>query len=185
MVLSCKGVEDMTTKQMTSIALMTAIICILAPLSIPIGAVPISFTNLVLYFSVYIIGTKNSLISYTLYCLLGIIGLPVFSGFEGGLGKVVGPTGGCLIGFFFVIIISGVFIERFKNYRIMHLIGMIIGAIVVYLSATLWFCYVMDTNFIAGLMVCAVPFIIGDLLKIIAALTVARKIRERLDKAGL
>lgn len=175
----------MTTKQMTSIALMTAVICVLAPLSIPIGAVPVSFTNLALYFAIYIIGTKNSFISYTVYYLLGIIGLPVFSGFAGGFAKAAGPTGGCLIGFFFMIIISGIFIKKFKNSRIMQLIGMILGTIVVYILAVLWFVYVMDTTFMAAFLACVAPFIIGDLLKMVIAMIVGSKIRKRLDSAGI
>ncbi len=177
-----KGDTQMTTKQMTSIALMTAVICILAPLSIPIGAVPISFTNLVLYFSIYIIGTKNSFISYTLYYILGIIGLPVFSGFSGGFVKAVGPTGGCLIGFFFMIIISGLFIQKFKSSKIMQVIGMIFGTMVVYILSILWFMYVMNTNFMAALFACVVPFIFGDLLKMIIAIILGSKIRKRLNR---
>ena len=76
----------LTTKQMTLIALMTALTCILGPLSIPLpfSPVPISFTNLVLYFSVFVLGTKFSTISYIVYLLIGLVGLPVFSGFSGG-----------------------------------------------------------------------------------------------------
>lgn len=70
----------LTTKQMTLIALMTALTCILGPLSIPLpfSPVPISFTNLVLYFSVFVLGTKFSTISYIVYLLIGLVGLPVF-----------------------------------------------------------------------------------------------------------
>ena len=91
----------LTTKQMTLIALMTALTCILGPLSIPLpfSPVPISFTNLVLYFSVFVLGTKFSTISYIVYLLIGLVGLPVFSGFSGGPAKVAGPTGGYLVGF--------------------------------------------------------------------------------------
>ena len=80
----------LTTKQMTLIALMTALTCILGPLSIPLpfSPVPISFTNLVLYFSVFVLGTKFSTISYIVYLLIGLVGLPVFSGFSGGPAKV-------------------------------------------------------------------------------------------------
>ena len=79
----------LTTKQMTLIALMTALTCILGPLSIPLpfSPVPISFTNLVLYFSVFVLGTKFSTISYIVYLLIGLVGLPVFSGFSGGPDK--------------------------------------------------------------------------------------------------
>ena len=83
------------TADMTVTALMTAITCILGPFSlpIPISPVPISLTNLVIYFMAYILGAKKALWACALYLLLGAVGLPVFSGFSGGLGKLLGPTG--------------------------------------------------------------------------------------------
>lgn len=76
------------TYEMTVTALMTAVTCILAPLSIPIGPVPISFTNLAIYLSLYLLGWKRGTISYLVYLLIGLVGVPVFSGFTGGIGKL-------------------------------------------------------------------------------------------------
>ena len=73
--------QNSRTRQITLIGLMTAITCILAPLSIPIGPVPISLTNLVIYFSLFILGTKKGTISYLIYLLIGLVGIPVFSSF--------------------------------------------------------------------------------------------------------
>ena len=81
-------------KSMVLMALFAALTCVLAPLSIPIGPVPISFTNLVIYFSLYVLGWQRATITYLVYLLLGLVGLPVFSGFAGGIGKLAGPTGG-------------------------------------------------------------------------------------------
>ena len=80
--------KHMSTAQMTVTALMTAITCIPAPMAlpIPISPVPISLTNLVIFFMAYILGMKLSVASYVLYLLLGTVGLPVFSGFSGGVG---------------------------------------------------------------------------------------------------
>lgn len=171
----------MNIKKLTSVALMTAVICILAPLSIPIGAVPVSFTNLAVYFAVYLIGTKYATYSYLIYYLLGLVGLPVFSGFTGGIGKAIGPTGGCLIGFFFMAIISGIFIEKFKHSRLMQLLGMILGTIIVYIFGTLWFSFVMDKTLIESFMVCVAPFIIGDLVKMVIAMYVGTEIKKRIN----
>lgn len=173
----------MNIKKLTSIALMTAVICILAPLSIPIGAVPISFTNLAVYFAVYLLGTKYATYSYLIYYLIGLVGLPVFSGFTGGIGKAVGPTGGCLIGFFFMAIISGIFIEKFKDSRIMQLLGMVLGTVVVYILGTLWFSFVMDKTLAQSFMICVAPFIIGDLVKMIIAMYAGTEIRKRINLA--
>ena len=130
----------LTTKQMTLIALMTALTCILGPLSIPLpfSPVPISFTNLVLYFSVFVLGTKFSTISYIVYLLIGLVGLPVFSGFSGGPAKVAGPTGGYLVGFVFLTVIAGFFVEHFKGKLSFAVLGMVLGTIVCYLFGTIW-----------------------------------------------
>ena len=78
---------------------MTAVICVLAPFSLPIGPVPISLTNLAIYFVLYMLGVKRGTISYLVYLLIGLVGVPVFSGFTSGPGKLFGPTGGYLIGY--------------------------------------------------------------------------------------
>ena len=119
----------MTTAQMTVTALMTAVLCIFGPLAlpIPVSPVPISLTNLVLYFMVYILGMKGSLMSFGLYLLLGATGLPVFSGFAGGLGKLAGPTGGYLLGFIFMTLAAGFMVERFPDRIFLHGIGMAVG----------------------------------------------------------
>ena len=96
-----------TTYAITVTALMTAVTCILAPLSIPIGPVPISLTNLAIYISLYLLGWKRGTISYLIYLLIGLVGIPVFSGFTGGPAKLAGPTGGYIIGFIAMAIIAG------------------------------------------------------------------------------
>lgn len=82
-----------STYAMVVTALMAAVTCILAPLSVPIGPVPISLTNFAIYLSLYLLDWKKGTLSYLIYLLLGLVGLPVFSGFTGGLAKVAGPTG--------------------------------------------------------------------------------------------
>ena len=132
--------KHMSTAQMTVTALMTAITCILAPMAlpIPISPVPISLTNLVIFFMAYILGMKLSVASYVLYLLLGTVGLPVFSGFSGGVGKLLGPTGGYLIGFIFLAAIAGFFVEKFPAKIYMHVVGMIIGMAICYIFGTAW-----------------------------------------------
>ena len=102
------------TKTMALIGVMAAVTCILGPLSlaIPVSPVPISLTNLAVYFAIYVLGMKRGTISYCIYLLLGLIGLPVFAAFTGGAGKLFGPTGGYLIGFIFMALICGFFIEK-------------------------------------------------------------------------
>ena len=143
------------TSALTQTALMTAIICVLAPLSIPIGPVPISMATFVLFLSIYILGWKLATSSCILYILLGTVGVPVFSGYAGGLGKIMGPTGGYIIGFIPMVIIAGILISKTKN-RGFQFLAMVLGLIVCYAFGTAWFCISMESKLAPALMACVV-----------------------------
>lgn len=167
------------------IAFMAAVTCILGPLSIPIGPVPISFTNLAVYLAVIILGWKWGTVSYVVYLLIGLVGVPVFSSFTGGAGKLFGPTGGYLIGFILMAMISGWFVERFERKRVMYVTGMILGTIVCYVLGTGWLAYQAGMSFQAALSAGVIPFIPGDLAKIAIAVMVGPVIKKALVHASL
>ena len=113
--------KDLNAKTIALIGLMAAVTCIMGPLSIPLpfSPVPISLTNLAIYLTIYVLGMKKGTLSYIIYLLLGFAGLPVFSGFTSGSAKMLGPTGGYLIGFIFLAIICGIFIEKWPTKRLL------------------------------------------------------------------
>ena len=150
-----------STYAMVVTALMAAVTCILAPLSVPIGPVPISLTN------------------FAIYLLLGLVGLPVFSGFTGGLAKLAGPTGGYIIGFIPMAIIAGIVIDKFTN-RGIQILGMIVGTAICYAFGTAWFCFQSGYTVGAALAVCVIPFIPADLCKMIIAMIIGPMVRKRL-----
>lgn len=157
------------TYAMTMTALMTAVTCILAPLSIPIGPVPISLTNFAIYLSLYLLDWKKGTISYFIYLLLGFAGLPVFSGF----------TGGYIVGFIPMAIIAGFVIDHCKK-RWVQLVGMIVGTMICYALGTVWFCFQANYTVSAALAVCVIPFIPADLIKMVLAMSIGPEIRKRL-----
>ena len=169
-------------RRLVLIAMMTAITCILAPLSIPIpvSPVPLSLTNLVLLISVYILGWKDASISFIIYLLLGLAGLPVFSGFSGGLGKIAGPTGGYLAGFIFMTVIAGLAVDIFSGKRLPAVIGMALGTAVAYAFGTAWLAIQMDLTFISALSIGVLPYLAGDTLKIILAVIAGPMLKKRL-----
>ena len=167
------------TYAMAVTALMTAVTCILAPLSIPIGPVPISLTNFAIYLSLYLLDWKKGTVSYILYLLLGLVGLPVFSGFTGGIGKLAGPTGGYIIGFIPMAIIAGIVIDKFSQ-RWIQILGMIVGTAICYAFGTVWFCFQSGYTVAAALAVCVIPFIPADLIKIVIVTIIGPMIRKRL-----
>lgn len=175
-------------KDMVLMALFAAITCVLAPLAIPIGPVPISLTNFVIYVSVYVLGWHRATITYVVYLMIGLAGLPVFSGYEGGIGKMAGPTGGYLIGFIFTAVIAGLFVnlqeEKVLMNRVWGMLGMILGTIVAYGFGTAWFCYSTGTGLSAALALCVFPFIPGDLVKMAVAVVIAPAVAGQIRKMG-
>ncbi len=165
------------------IGVMSALFCVLAPLSIPIGPVPISLLSLVLYFSLYLLGGKKATLSYLVYLGLGMVGIPVFSGFRGGLGHLFGPTGGYLIGFLPMGLLAGPALNRPS--RVLHLAGLLGGTAVAYAFGTLWYCLISGSALLPAASVCVFPFIPCDLLKIAAAVLAGPVLRRRLQQAGV
>ena len=180
------GKKKMNSKAqtLTFIALSTAITCIIGPLSIviPISPVPISLTILAIYISVYAIGLKRGMVSLLLYFLIGFIGLPVFSNFKGGFQVLIGPTGGYIIGFIFVVLCTGIFIERFEKKVYMHVIGMVIGTLLCYIIGTAWLAYQGNMTFLEALFAGVIPFMWADAIKIIIAAIVGPKLRRALKR---
>jgi biotin transport system substrate-specific component len=180
-----ENTQKISTRQLTLIAVMTAVTCILGPLSLPIGIVPISLTNLAIYFAIYALGGKRGTLSYIVYLFIGLVGLPVFSGFSGGFAKLIGPTGGYLIGFAFMAFISGIFIDKFSSKIYMCFLGMVLGTIVTYILGTAWLAYETKMTFNAALYAGVIPFIPGDLAKMVIASLIGPQIRKRLIAAGI
>ena len=173
---------------MTTSALMTAIICILGPLSLPIGPVPVSLTNLAIYLTMYILDWKAGTIAYCLYMLIGLIGLPVFSGFAGGPGKLFGPTGGYIIGFLPMAIVIGLGLKGTLKLAKKSVILSVIASIILmeaatwipYLLGTAWLAYSMKMTFIQALSAGVIPFIIEDLIKMVIVAIVGPTLRKTL-----
>lgn len=170
--------QKIRTKQMVLIALMTAVTCVLGPLSIPLpfSPVPISLTNFAIFLAIFVLGMKSGTISFIIYLLLGAIGVPVFSSFRGGLQVLAGPTGGYLIGFIFLALIMGFALDHFDRKLVPTIIGMIIGMAVCYAFGTVWLAKLLSLSFKEGLMMGVIPYLAGDAAKIIIAAIVGLKL---------
>lgn len=177
--------------QIAVIGLMTAVTCVLAPFSVPVGPVPISLTSFAIYLSLYVLGMKEGTLSYLIYLLMGLIGLPVFSGFTSGPQKLLGPTGGYLIGFIPMVILSGLVIDHANETKgkvrsqVICFAGMIFGTIICYILGTAWLAYQANMDWKAALFAGVIPFIPGDLAKMAIAALAGPKIRRQLIQAGL
>ena len=182
-----KKTSTFTTKEMAITAAMTAVLCILGPwaLTIPVSPVPITLCSMGIYFVLYVLGLKLGTVSVLLYVLLGAAGVPVFTNFSGGIGKLLGPTGGYIIGYLFLALISGFFLSRFPEKLSLHVLGFVLGTLVLYLFGTLWLKFQMSLTFPAALMAGVIPYIPGDAAKLLLALLIALPLKKQIKKARL
>jgi biotin transport system substrate-specific component len=173
---------NMKTKTLVYIAVSAAILCVFSPWSIPIGLVPLSLATFAVYLIGAVSGHKKGSISILIFLLIGAVGVPVFSNFQGGLPKLIGPTGGYLIGYLPCGFISGLLVDKLNGRKWAYPLGMLLGTIILYLMGTAWFVYVTDYTFVAALAVCVLPFLIGDAIKILVASLTAIAVRPVIKK---
>ena len=173
------------TVRMAEIALMSAVLCVISPFTIPVPAspVPLSLALFAVYLAAVLLGAKKGALSVLVYLLLGMVGLPVFSGFSGGIGVLLGPTGGYIIGYVLCALVIGLLAER----GVHTVFAMTAGTLVCYCFGTIWFLIIMKGTYtlIQALLICVVPYLIFDMIKILAAAAVAvpvRKIVRRIEQ---
>jgi len=173
-------------KNITKIGFMAAVMCVLGPVVIvlPFSPVPFSLATFGLYLCVYILGMKWATVSCLIYLLIGLVGVPVFSAFSGGPGKLLGPTGGYLIGYLFITLITGFFLGHWKS-RALHGIGLVLGTMGCYGFGTVWLAYQSSMTWKDAFLVGVVPFILFDVIKIGIAMLLGEIISKRLKIAGL
>ena len=193
--------SDMRNSKLTDmilIGLFAALIAVCAQIQIP-AAVPFTLQTFAIFLAVGLLGGKRGTVSVVIYILLGMVGLPVFAGFKGGIAALLGTTGGYIIGFIFSALlmwalekpVSSLFgketgADSKKNiFRKMAgpAISMILGLIVCYIFGTAWFVIVYtNTKAPIGILTalgwCVFPFIIPDLIKIALALVLTLRLRK-------
>jgi biotin transport system substrate-specific component len=168
-------------KRMVYAALMAALTAAGAYIAIPIGPVPIVLQNLFIMLAGLLLGGRWGLISVGVYLLAGAVGLPVFAGGTGGAGKFVGPTGGYLLGFAAAAFLVGVISERGNGRVSMDVLAMVAGTLVIYVFGVSWLKVVTGMSGSKAVAVGMLPFLIGDVLKIAAAIPIARALRPMID----
>lgn len=185
--MSLQNTNHSKIQQMALIGLMTAMICILAPFSVllPFSPIPISLGTLTVYISSTILGMKRGFVSVAMYLLLGFAGMPVFTGFSGGIGRLLGPTGGYLIGYLFIALFTGYFADKWNNHIFFNFLGALSGTIICYVFGSLWLSYQANLSPASALGTGVLPFIPADIVKLIAATTIGYQVRNRLKKAAL
>ena len=178
-------------RSMVFVALMAAFLCIFSPISIPLYPVPITLQTFAVFVASALLGWKKGVIAVFIYLLVGLIGLPVFSGWTGGFSSFATPSSGYIIGFLFTALLTGFLIDRFSRRIWIYPLAMIAGLLVCYLFGTVWFLVYMNVwmatpyTLWQALLVCVIPFLVGDVLKIIAATVLCYPLRKQLVRSGV
>lgn len=162
------------TKYMTRAALFAALTAICAWISIPVADIGFTMQTFGVFLTLGVLGGKWGTVSILIYLLLGAVGMPVFSGFRGGMGMLLGVTGGYLWGFLF----SG--LTYWLLVRFGKLPAMIVAMAVCYLCGSLWFHIYAGGGIGLILLRCVVPFLIPDGLKILLAHSLSRRLRRHI-----
>lgn len=161
---------------MVQASLLASLTAVCAWISIPLPPMAFTLQTFAVLLTLGILGGKWGTVSILIYLLLGAAGLPVFSGFQTGAAALPGPTGGFLWGF----LLAGLVYRLLE--RLGKPIAMIAAQLTVYLCGSLWFClHAGDAGFITGLMICVVPYLIPDGIKLVLALTLSERIGKRLS----
>ena len=175
----------MTTKRMTRIALCAALLAPCAWLSVPTQP-PFTMQTFGVFLTLLLLGAKDGTIAIGLYILLGALGVPVFSGFNGGMGALMGPTGGYIVGFLLICLIFGLLCGKGAGLWLKAL-ALLLGLAVCYAFGTLWFVKVYGDmkgpiSTLSALSMCVFPFIVPDLAKLALALWAGTRLEKYSNK---
>ena len=172
------GATDSRSRSVAFTALSIAIITVSAWITVPIGPVP--FTLQMFAVAILVLAPKQSIGAIAGYLALGAIGVPVFSGMRGGIGVLMGPTGGFLWGYLIGVSLAVAVLALFRRRGIDNFaVGMLCGIV---FTAVAYACGWFQYMFVAGVgpfesfLVCVAPFVIVDVIKIAAATAVARAV---------
>lgn len=178
------------TRSLVLCALSLALTAVLAAIIVPFGPIPFTLQSLMIMLMLLILTPKEAVATIGGYLLLGALGLPVFSGFTGGLGVLLGPTGGFLMGFLVGVVLAsllrGGISRRIKGPRgffLLDIASLMILVLAYYALGLFWFWQISGTTITTAFTLSVLPFLIPDALKAIAAFTCAKPIRAALGRA--
>jgi len=172
-----------TTRELVFTAVFAALIAVCSWISIP-TAVPFTLQTFAVYCALEFLGGRNGFFAVLVYILLGAVGVPVFSGFSGGLGVILGTTGGYIIGFLANAAVYWLF-EKFPHHEKlwMRLTALILGTVLCYVLGTAWFMYayaqkVEAIDLSTALAWCVTPFLGSNVVKLALAIIVADRLKK-------
>ncbi len=174
-----------TTQYLTLSALLCALLAVLSQIQIPLPPVPVSLSLLAVHLCGALLGSRWGAAAVGCYVFLGAVGVPVYAGFSGGVSVLLGPTGGFLFGYILCAIVVGMLVNRLGFARRALMLSMASGTLLCYCAGAVWFILTTGSTLWGCLAACVLPFIPGDLLKILLAASLSMRLQKPLRSAGL
>ena len=163
-----------TIQELCIIGLTTALICVIAPFSLPMPlGVPMTLQSFIITLMAIVLGAKRGATAALIYILLGAFGLPVFSNFTGGWQCLIGPTGGFILSFPIMAYVIGLGSSLW--------LGILAGTVLNFAFGIAMFCLVTESSFTVGFTTCVLPFIPLTIIKWILAYIIGINIRKRIQ----
>lgn len=176
--------RQVSTKMIILTGMFAAVLAVLSQIQIPMpSGVPVTLQTFAVALTGFVLGWKYGLASTAVYILLGLVGVPVFTGFAGGLGKIVGPTGGFIWGFLFLA--AGCGIARQKINPLLRVLLPSGGLLLCHLLGTLQYTVVADQGFLEALMLVSVPYLLKDFISVALAFVAAKALLRSLRAANI
>lgn len=178
--------QRISTKDLVLTGMFTAVISVMAQIIIPVQPVPFTLQLIAVFLAGALLAPKYAFLSVLVYLLLGAAGVPVFANFDSGIKGLFGPTGGYLMAFPLMSLVTALFYKYFKRFKVFALVfGMLVSLALCYLLGTAWFT-ATNTNgfgFMKSLSLCVYPFILFDTFKIALAVSLSIVIRKALKNS--
>lgn len=175
-----RGANVSKTAEMTKMALMVAMNCVSAYIIIPLpfSLSPLALQTMIVNLTGYVLNAKQAFMTMLVYLLVGLAGVPVFTGGSAGPGKLFGPTGGYIIGFLFTAVFLAYFKGEKYNFKRYALLGCVIGIPLIYVFGVVQLKLITGMGWDKAIMTGALPFIPLDIVKCLAAAVIAGPINR-------
>ena len=171
----------MKAKNMALCSLFTAVLALCAWLSVPMGDMVITLQTFGIFLTLGLLGGKRGTLAIGVYLLLGSVGVPVFSGFRGGLGALLGTTGGYIFGFMLTALVYWI-LTFLKDTPLTRLAAMILGLLLCYACGSWWYMtrYLSTGTLTLGLVLlrCVLPYLLPDAIKLTLAWILTGKLKR-------
>ena len=169
-------------RALCEIAMAVAVMAVCAFITVPFSLVPFTMQTFGVFLVLFLLGGRRGTVAVTLYLALGAVGAPVFAGFHGGVGVLLGPTGGYLWGFLACALLYLALEKLCCRHILIESLVLVGGLALCYACGTAWFVHITARTVPEALMLCVVPYIVPDLLKLYLACFIAGRVRHVVSK---